>query len=285
MEWPPEILADAELAPWVEAADDLCGAEAQVEELLVHVAGRRLAARVATAAGRATLRVLAKPKADDFDEALRAVAATAAAELLPTPLGVSDDGHALLVEWIDGAALASLDGDDYVEGCRRAGGALARLQRCGAVLERTWSIEREVTQLRKYDAPVAQGDVEAAITRSLPAPPDGPLVVAHRDFRPRHVIVGDDRVRFIDADNLALAPAALDVATFLAALTGSAVTGKLNPALAGRASAAFLAGYGAKPPALEPWRRLRLARMAARAEARYGRIEETVPLLAALRAT
>jgi hypothetical protein len=85
----------------------------------------------------------------------------------------------------------------------------------------------------------------AELERALPAA--APVVTAHGDFNPRHLLQTDGDLALTDFDGLSAAPAALDLATYAA----QRVRGDPND-LSGALSTLeeLLHGYGERPPAL-----------------------------------
>jgi len=96
------------------------------------------------------------------------------------------------------------------------------------------------------------------------------------------VVSTDDGVRFIDLDDSAMAPRALDMGNFLAHLHMEAFLGRRAKAAATGAVDSFVSGYGSEPPALRSWTQLALARLAALAETRHKSVERASVLCRAL---
>lgn len=116
-----------------------------------------------------------------------------------------------------------------------------------------WSLSQEVERLQELTdtlsflvprlAPQAQqlcnvisGQLEqATATKQL----------VHADFHSKQVLVHDNEVRFLDADELAVGPAQLDVGTFIAHLYRDGLCGRIPPAMVGQTVDNFLGGYRA----------------------------------------
>lgn len=87
-----------------------------------------------------------------------------------------------------------------------------------------------------------------ARVRALLAETPAPMVMAHRDFYDKQVLVTDDgTVGVLDFDTLCRAEAALDLANALAHLRLRCLQGRLSEAARGVLSAALLDGYGPGP--------------------------------------
>jgi Ser/Thr protein kinase RdoA (MazF antagonist) len=274
-------VVDEALAPWSEGAQEICP-DATPIRVLRHLPGRRVATLVRIGDGEAVLKVFASPRARGNHRRLRALADSEAAGLLPRPLAVDRAGHVSLVEFVRGTPLNRLDDPRLISEASAAGMALRRIHDCGVALDRTWTIEDEAMQLRRTAGPATRATIEAVLQAGLPsarAP-----VPSHRDCYPAQAVSTGSGVRFIDADDAAMAPRALDVGNFSAHLTKAAVAGPRRSVVARDAIEAFLSGYGELPPDLDAWERLSLARLAALAETRHQERTSMRRLLAAVQA-
>jgi len=224
------------------------------------------------------LKVFARPRARGNDRRLRSLAATRAGPLVPRPLGVDPSGHVSLVAWTAGEVYDRVDARTFVAAAPAAGAALRALHASGAQLDRSWTYREEVAQLRRRATPATRAAAEeiVAATAALAAEP---LVPAHRDCHPRQVVLRAGAVHWIDLDDAALAPAALDVGNFVAHLRRDACLGRRPVEATEAAVAGFLDGYGPVAGDLEGWTRLALVRLAGLAETRHGCPEDGRRLL------
>jgi hypothetical protein len=282
MQWPPDhpAVADPALSRWRSGADELCP-DAEAVRTLRYLPGRRVSTLVRTDSGEAVLKIFASPRARGNDRRLRTLESSEAAGLLPHPIAVDHAGHVGLLEFVHGTTLDRLRGERLVNAASEAGAALRRLHASGALLDRDWSLRDETRQLRKVAGPQTRVAIEDLLREEMPAT-SGPSVPSHRDCYPAQAVLTNDGVRFIDADDAAMAPAPLDPANFTAHLAKDAITGRLDPADAKLAADAFLQGYGRPAPELESWQRLSLARLAGLAETRHRDPAAMSRLLAAL---
>jgi len=268
LRWPADhaALTDAALLPWHRGADELCPS-AVVRCTLRYLPGRRVATMVDTADGPGVLKVFASPRARGNDRRLRALAEVLPNQV-PTPRGVDQQGHVSLVSFTEGTVFDQLDDHEFVRSAPLVGGALGSFHRSGAVLDRCWTIDEELTQLgRRFPE-----NVSALVTSSIEARDDlaaAELVSAHRDCHPRQVVVQGDTVTWIDLDDAAMAPAALDVGNFVAHLRRDAVIAARDRSATDAAIDGFLAGYGATPTGTDDWERLSLARLSGLAVQRH----------------
>lgn len=270
MHWPADhaALADAALFPWHRGADELCPS-AVVRHTLRYLPGRRVATMVDTADGPGVLKVFASPRARGNDRRLRALTEVLP-NLVPTPRGVDQQGHVSLVSFTAGTVFDQLDDEAFIRSAPLVGAALGSLHRSGGVLDRCWTIDDELTQLgRRFPENVAAMVTGSIAARDALAAAD--LVSAHRDCHPRQVVVQGDSVAWIDLDDAAMAPAALDVGNFVAHLRRDAVIAERDQATTDAAIDGFLAGYGAIPADSDEWERLSLARLAGLAVGRHHR--------------
>src|SRR6478672_1765000 len=221
MRWPadhPQLTDDA-LRPFEPAAAELADGS-RVVRVLRHLDRRRVATLIERESdGRpAVLKVFASPRARGNDRRLRILAAGSAAAIVPSSLDVDRQGHVHLASYHPGRELVELADDDFAGACRRVGVALRRLHDCGAQLDRNWGWEQEAAQLVRQALP----STSAAIQQLLDGAPDMDgvdWVCAHRDCHPGQVIVErSGAVRWIDLDDCAMAPRALDVGNMVAHL-------------------------------------------------------------------
>jgi Ser/Thr protein kinase RdoA (MazF antagonist) len=282
MHWPPDhpAVLDPALSRWRSGADELCP-DGEPVRVLRYLSGRRVATLVRTRAGEAVLKIFARPRARGNHRRLRAFEASAAAGLLPRSLAVDDSGHVGLLEFVPGRTLDSVNGPRLAGAARKAGDALRRIHESGTELDRDWTIEDEARQLRSVAGPQSRATLERVLAERVPDSA-GPAVPSHRDCYPAQAVLTESGIRFVDADDAAMSPPALDVGNFTAHLTKDAITGSVDPADAKTATEAFLEGYGDHPPQLELWERLSLARLAGLAETRHRDPEAMRRLLAAL---
>jgi hypothetical protein len=272
MHWPPDhpAVTDAALVEWANGADEVAPG-ATVLHVVRHLVGRRVATTVHLANGRrAVLKVFAGPRARGNDRRLHLLRSSRAGDLTPAPLGVDASGHVSLVEWVEGDVFDQLDDDAFVRSAHAVGEALRALHHSGSVIDRTWTIDNEISLLdRRSTSLVAtlldsignRDDIERALGNE-------PLVSAHRDCHPRQVVHG---ARWIDLDDCAMAPAGLDVGNMLAHLRRDAVIGLRSPAAASAAVDRFRDGYGAVPSTTAIWEQLSLIRLCGLAETRHQR--------------
>lgn len=286
MPWPPDhpAITDPRLRPWAGGLDEVVPG-ARVEAVLRYVPGRRVATLVRHGGERAVVKVFGSPRARGNARRLRAFATSPAASLVPAALGCDAAGHVLAVTYREGASLASLPEPRYPDCYARVGAALRRLHDSAAQLDRTWSWEHEVGQLRRHAVPATAALVEtlAASTVQLG---EAPLSPAHRDCHPQQLVVAaDDSVAFVDLDDAALAPRGLDLGNVLGHLVLERLTGARSARTAAAAREALLDGYGPSAEldeaVLTGWALLAVARLAALAETRFGDLAQRDALLAA----
>lgn len=274
MYWPADhpLLTDETLRPWESAAADLCDG-ARVVRVLRHLPGRRVATLLRLDDTYAVLKVFASPRARGNDRRLRSLAAGPAASIVPASLGIDPCGHVHLVSYHAGVELDRLSDVDFVASCRKTGIQLRRLHDCGAELDRSWGWREEAAQLRRQALPTTLGPVGEALLH----PTDletADWVCAHRDCHPGQVIVepnGD--VRWIDLDDCAMAPRALDAGNMVAHLRREHLRGTRPRQVSLAAERQFLIGYGSHASlttaALDRWTDLAMLRLAALAATRH----------------
>ena len=283
MSWPADhpLRVDRALEPWAGAARAIL-AEGRFIRVLRHLEGRRVASLVEMPQGPAVLKVFARPRARGNDRRLRLLAASSAGDLVPRALGVDPTGHVSLVEWSAGRVYDRVDDSGFVRVARSIGAALRSLHCSGTKLDRSWTYDDETTQLRRRAATTTSHEVERIIAATADLASE-PLVPAHRDCHPRQIVVCDDGVRWIDLDDAALAPAALDVGNFVAHMRRDECLGRRSRRVTEGAIQGVLDGYGPIAGDLEGWTRLALVRLAGLAETRHGQPRDRQRLLALTR--
>ena len=283
MQWPDLLL------PADDRLGDALGAsfafhpDVTVTEVLRHVPGRRVTALATDGRRTLVVKVFHSPRARGNHRRLSALAAAGLADIVPPSYGCDVTGHVGVVGHRPGLELQSVEDGEWVPSCHRAGVALRRLHESGADLDRQWTVDDELAQLRTMTPDHLLPQVERVI--------DGatllhgtPLVPSHRDCHPRQLVVDGEHVAWIDLDDCTMAPAALDVANMLAHLTREAVVGRRSTDMVAEARAAFLDGYGGIDRAhCRAWELLSLARLAGLAETRHHAPAERDALLRELK--
>lgn len=291
MRWPVDhpAVVDPGLIPWAGGADEVAPG-ATVLRVLRHLSGRRVASLVELgdraepsreSGALGVLKVFASPRARGNDRRLRALAAAGLGDIVPVPLGVDRAGHLQLVSFVPGSVFDGLDGATFVDGAQWAGALARRLHASGADLDRRWTWHDEVTLLAKRATPTTRAAVDSVIARTAHLA-DEPLVAAHRDCHPKQLVLTDTGAAWIDLDDAALAPAALDVGNLLAHLHRDAALGVRDGAVTDLAVEAVLAAYGAVPGDLAAWTELALVRLAGLAETRHGSVAAAERILSVL---
>ena len=282
MHWPADhpLHHDEVLAAFAAAADELC-ARATVLETFRYVPGRRVTTLIDVAGRPAVLKIFANPRARGNHRRLRAMELAGLGAIVPRSLGCDRSGHVGLISFRPGAVLDTLADARFVDASGRAGVALRRLHDSAAALDRVWTRADEVRLLRKR-APQSMQHVLDGMDLESGSVDDGPLVTSHRDCHPRQLVHTGGDVAWIDLDDAAMAPAALDVGNLVAHLTREAVTDRRSISVAVAEQEAFLAGY--RWPAggsglLAQWVQLALLRLAGLAESRHGSPGERDALL------
>lgn len=277
--WPDDhpVRTDPALAPYAGAAEELIGRPAVIT-LLRHLPGRRATSMAVADTGPAVLKVFAGPRARGNHRRLTALTERLGA-LVPHSHGTDPAGHVSLLGWQRGVPFDELDDEAFVDAAAPTGAALAALHTCGADLDRTWTLDRELEQLQRR-ATDRTGTAVADLIDSgrLAHLRREPLVPSHRDAHPRQIVVDDGRVAFIDLDDAALAPAGLDVGNFVAHLRREAALGRRTIEVAEASVHAFLTGYGTPPPTWEHWQELSLLRLIGLAESRHARVDWAVAI-------
>ena len=275
MQWPLDhpAVTDEALAPWAHQAETIAPG-AQVVRLLRHLPGRRVATQVRTADGQtAVLKVFASPRARGNHRRLEALQRSNVRNLVPRPRGVDATGHVSLVEWVDGVMFDQTPDDRFAEAAFQVGVSLRQLHESSVHLDRSWTIREELALLDKWRTPTVQrltmsmGGIEHLADMLA----DEPLVTAHRDCHPRQAVISHGAARWIDLDDCAMAPAALDVGNIMAHLKREAAIGLRNQTAADAAVAAFHRGYGPLPATTGTWELLSLVRLCGLAETRHQR--------------
>jgi hypothetical protein len=264
------LVADAPLAAHLPAVDELLPPRWSLGAVLRHVEGRRVTLAVeADGDTVALLKVFKSPRARGGHRRLT-ILEDRLGGLVPTPLAVDLSGHVQVVSWQPGRVYDTLDDAAFVDRAGAVGAALAALHGCGAELDRAWTVTDELHQLQRR-ATAASSGIAAELATA-------PLVPAHRDCHPRQVVVADGSIRWIDMDDAAMAPAALDVGNFTAHLLREAIVHGRGMAVARAARAQFLAGYGTVPVGTDRWEQLALLRLVGLAESRHGRTDHALAL-------
>ncbi|MCB9011870.1 MAG: aminoglycoside phosphotransferase family protein [Actinobacteria bacterium] len=267
------LLTDEALAEWNGGVTALCAA-LTAGPVLRHVAGRRLTMRVDGPDGPLLLKVFARPRARGNARRLDALARSAAAPFVPRAIATDDSGHVGLIEWTPGTPLDSLDADAVIDVAPAIGRVVRILHESGAELDRDWTVGDELHQLRRRAVPATVPLVDA-----VESAPDilalglEPLVSAHRDLHPRQVVVDGGRIRLIDLDDAAQAPAGLDVGNFVAHVRRDAAIGRMPHEAVEGVIEGFLDGYGHCDESVSHWERLALIRLAGLAESRHERAD------------
>lgn len=283
MRWPADhpMHHDVALSRWADGAQELCPT-AEVRQVLRHLPGRRVATLVDTPAGPAVLKVFARPRGRGNDRRLRLLSTCpSAGALVPRPLGADTSGHVSLVEYLPGEVFDTVDDDRFVAAAPLVGAALAALHASLVELDRGWTWAQEVKLLRDRPAPVTAALVDGVVEQTAHLAAE-PVSVAHRDCHPRQIVLTPDGVRWIDLDDLALAPPTLDVGNMIAHLRRDAAFGDRSEAATAAAISGFREGYGAVSGDLDAWERLALIRLAGLAQTRHDRADRAATVVALL---
>jgi Ser/Thr protein kinase RdoA (MazF antagonist) len=218
------------------------------------------------------LKVFASPRARGNHRRLRQLAATSASSIVPRSIGTDPSGHVHLIHYQPGRDLQEQPDASFVSGTEATGRLLRRLHDCGAVLDRTWDWQDELEQLAKQ-APLGTIEHVRMLQTNLPDLDGGDIVCGHRDCHPKQIVLdATARAHWIDLDDSAMAPRALDLGNMLAHLRQELLRGARDADVVFAAERAFLHGYGPTPdlsaPALEAWRSAALLRLAGLAATR-----------------
>ncbi len=275
MRWPADhpLRTDAALQPFAAAAADLIP-DARGVRVLRQLPGRRVATLVDFGDRQAVLKVFASPRARGNHRRLSVLAAGPARPIVPTSFGTDPSGHVHLISYHPGVELDQLsENDDFVVAAHRAGIALRRLHDSGAAVDRYWGWPQESAQLVRQAIPSTVGRVVRALADG-PGPGAAEWVSSHRDCHPGQVIVdaaGD--VRWVDLDDCAMAPRALDLGNMVAHLRREHLRGARDREVAGAAESQFLLGYQLRSVpsifGLDSWIDVAMLRLAALAVTRH----------------
>jgi Ser/Thr protein kinase RdoA (MazF antagonist) len=277
MQWPLDhpAVTDEALAAWAHHAATIAPG-AQVVRVLRHLPGRRVASQVQTADGQlAVLKVFASPRARGNDRRLEALQRSWVRNLVPRPIAVDSTGHVSLVEWVQGVMFDQTPDDRFAAASYQVGVSLRQLHESSVELDRSWTIREELALLDKRRTSTVERLVLAmgGMGHLADMLADEPLVTAHRDCHPRQAVLAHGAARWIDLDDCAMAPAALDVGNMIAHLRREAAIGLRDQAVADAAVAAFRQGYGTLPATTGIWERLSLVRLCGLAETRHQRAD------------
>lgn len=278
MPWPTDhpAVTDPQLIPWSSGLDSICP-DAEFIRTLRYLPGRRVASHVRSGGGDLVLKLFASPRARGNDRRLRSWKESPARDLVPAPMGSDRTGHLGLVEFVPGVPLNQLEGIELIRACEMAGAALNRLHNSGVELDRDWSISEELDQLERRATPRASGAIAALV--GLDFAKGTSLVSSHRDCHPGQAVVSGEHFCWIDLDDSAMAPAALDVGNMIAHLRRYGAVGTIDPRVVAKSIDAFRAAYGELPEQSDMWEWLSLARLVSLAEYRHSRADEAVALL------
>ncbi len=255
-----------------------------VDRVLRHVAGRRITALATTDDGRTVVvKIFHGPRARGNDRRLQTLHAAGLAGLVPTPLGHDPSGRIGVLDFRPGTVLDQLPDHDFVAACHGAGTALARLHRCGAELDREWTLDDELSSLAA-NAPASCADLVHDLAGRVAGAADSRAVPSHRDCHPSQLVVDGRTVFWIDLDDCAMAAPGLDVGNMLAHLTREGLLGRRSGPLVAAARQAFRNAYGwhHDESELHRWEVLSLARLAGLAEARHRSLDQRDALLETL---
>ena len=191
--------------------------------------------------------------------AMRAIAGVHATPLgpmrLPAVLATSDDQRLLTIEAGPGRLLATLPAACREQALRHLGAALATLHtttppaglpthdRLGVA-----RIERAAELLGKARPDLAPRAAALARCLRVEARPAAPDVLVHGDVHARNVLCARDSITLIDLDQVALGPAAADLASVLASLACEQSSGSSSAANAARLGHALCDGYALVRP-------------------------------------
>ncbi|HEX4982707.1 MAG TPA: phosphotransferase, partial [Ilumatobacteraceae bacterium] len=221
----------------------------------------------------AVLKVFASPRARGNDRRLAALAVSSANHLVPRSLGVDHGGHVSLISWSPGTVYDELSDTAFIAAAPAVGAALSRLHRCGVVVDREWTVEKELAQLVRRATTCNRPLIDSMIadTDAIATVRNAPLVTSHRDCHPRQVVFDSGRPSWIDLDDCAMAPAGLDVGNFVAHLRRDAAIERRTADVTDAATEGFCRGYGELPTAAAWWERVSLIRLVGLAESRHHR--------------
>ena len=179
-------------------------------------------------------------------------------KLLPRLRGKSKRRQVLALTWSPGQTLrerlvdSAGQGDVQANVVATIGAALAQLHRLpNSLMLSRWTATREATRLRALTSTLGflVPDISYRakrlcnrICRQLAVLPNQRQVI-HGDFHSKQILVNDNDVRFLDADELAIGPAQLDIGTFIAHLHRDGLSGRIPQSSVNTTVDAFLAGY------------------------------------------
>jgi len=287
MRWPADhpVRTDPALQPWADNAAAVAAGWTGLT-VLRHLPGRRSATLVERAGQRAVLKVFASPRARGGARRLAQLEGSSAAGIVPSLLGTDPDGHALMVTYHEGTELDQLPDEAFIAGCRTLGARLRELHDCGVEPDRRWGWRREVELLSRnndlFDVPAV------LVARGLgPDLDGGDWVCAHRDCHPRQAVFdAAGRGRWIDLDDVAFAPRALDIGNMIAHLRRECLRGRRRAAVVTSAEQQFRDGYDVSGTVsqrqLDGWTDVATLRLAVLAVTRHGDPELSRQLLGAV---
>jgi len=261
-----EVALDREaIAPVLTAlAGEAFGGPIRVlsADILKHKPGRRCAIAYEIEGPRGAARLFAKLFGSDRGASVltgmsRIAEAVQAEDLrVPRPLGYEPRLRLLLMEFLEGSALAA----DLYAGvspvpAERMAAALAALHEAPASLPRRWTRQKELRNTREWIAALAgRGGLPGSRARELLASleedasglPDVADTVVHRDFYADQVHDCGGRTAILDLDDARRGDPAVDVGNFLAHLVLRPLQFPETAAGCARARGAFLEAYRAR---------------------------------------
>lgn len=276
MRWPDAGPPDDERLAEAIAASRSFAPHVTVHEVLRHVRGRRITASATTDDGSTVVvKLFHGPRARGNHRRLQALHEAGLGDAVPASLGHDETGRVGLVGYRPGIVLDQVADRDFVVACHRAGAALAALHHSGAMLDREWTLDDELEQLRTR-APGSIAPLVLDVIERFDAPSLTPVVPSHRDCHPRQLVVAGAHVHWIDLDDAAMAVPGLDVGNMLAHLSREHLLGRRARALADAARAAFRDAYSWSYGEAEllRWEVLSLTRLAGLAESRHHALDQ-----------
>jgi aminoglycoside phosphotransferase (APT) family kinase protein len=151
---------------------------------------------------------------------------------IPRPLARRDGSELIVMEQVpgmdlDGILIRSATEREAKEGVRAAASALASLHDLTLETQESRSLESELERLRRRvrrlhsAAPDLARDVEALLREisqfDLGLPQEGRCLI-HGDYKPRQLLLDEDRMAVVDLDRACLGDPAVDVGSFMAVL-------------------------------------------------------------------
>ena len=276
MRWPDGSPPDDERLADAIAASQSFAPHVSIHEVLRHVRGRRITASATTDGGLPiVVKLFHGPRARGNHRRLQALHDAGLGDTVPTSLGHDDSGRVGMVGYRPGIVLDQVADRDFVGSCHRAGAALAALHHRGATLDRGWTLDDELVQLRNL-APGSIADLVFDVIDRFSAPSPTAIVPSHRDCHPRQLVVARHDVHWIDLDDAAMAVPGLDVGNMLAHLSREHLLGRRTRALTDAARAAFRDAYewSHGEAELRRWEVLSLTRLAGLAESRHHSLDQ-----------